>query len=169
MKKQLPKLKNFLQLVALLSVFGVFSIAQAQVVVDMRVSSSEDKLEVTTQGKCKGPNNRKGCVSASGRILINFLLKGDTQCSSGGQWALDKVVLSEGKDSGPGISHVAATDFDANESTGVVTPKIKKPKHIQIRDHNTDEYDIWYTVYANCAAGDSTISTDPRIRNDGSG
>jgi hypothetical protein len=168
MKEQLPKLNNILQLVVLLSVFGAFSIAQAQIVVDMRVNDNEDELEITTHGTCDGPGNKKGCIGVAGRPMINFILK-DKKCSSGGKWELDQVILSEGKDSDPGISEVAASDFNADEGTGVVTPKLKKPKHIQIRDHNSEEYDIWYTVSAYCAASDSTIDMDPRIRNDGTG
>jgi hypothetical protein len=172
MKEQLPKLKKILQLVALLSVFGVFSIAQAQIVVDLRVSGDEGRLKAMTHGTCAGPGNQRGCVAASGRVLINFVLTGKTNCSAGGKWILGDVVLrtEEDKDAGPGISEVAATDFDADEYSGVVKPnKAKESKHIQIRNHNTEEYDVWYTVSAHCAASNSTISMDPRIRNDGTG
>lgn len=169
MKVQLPKLKNYLPLVTLLSVFGAFSIAQAQIIVDLRVSGDESKLKTMTHGTCQASYNSNGCIGASGRVLINFNLIGKTECSSGGNWELDKVVLSEKKDSKTGISEVAAADFNADEATGVVTPKLEKLRKIQIRDHNTEDYIVWYTVSAYCAAGESTIYLDPRIRNDGSG
>ena len=170
MKDQLLNLKRFLQLVTMLSVVGVFSIAQAQNVVELRVSDNEDELEITTHGTCAGPDNSNGCVSVSGRVLINFNLTGQTDCSSGGNWELDRVVLSEEKGAAPGISADAASDFNADEGTGLVTPNAPQtPRHIQIRDNNEEKYDIWYTVYAKCAAGGLTIDADPRIKNDGTG
>jgi len=172
MKEQLPKVKKLLQLLTLLSVFGVFSIAQAQIVVNLRVNGAEDKLTTNTHGTCQHPKNQNGCISASGRVLINFQLIGERNCSTGGKWKLHEVVLrgEEDKDVAPGISEVAASDFNADEYTGVVQPnEEKKADHIQIRNHNSKKYDVWYTVSAHCASSGLTIDMDPRIRNDGTG
>ena len=168
MKQQKSKLQGLLKIVTVLSILGAWSIAQAQIVVDMRVSSNEDELEITTHGSCEGPKNRKGCIGVSGQVLINFLLK-RKKCSSDGIWELHQVVLGEEKGSPGNIGIDAASDFDADEVSGVVNLKKQTARHIQIRDDNLDEYDIWYTVSAKCAAGDKTIYTDPRIRNDGTG
>ena len=72
----MSRMQGLLKLVTVISVFGAWSIAQAQIVVEMQVSDNEDKLKVTTHGTCSVPDNSKGCISASGRVLINFNLKG---------------------------------------------------------------------------------------------
>jgi hypothetical protein len=178
MKEKSPKLKNFLQLVILLSVIGAFSIAQAQVVVKLTVNGDGDKLETSYRG-CKGPIDRKGCLAVSSRdgALINFRLKNHPTCSNGGDWELHEVVLSneeaskdaDNKDEREELDDKVVKDFDADKYSGVVEPMVQGPHHIKIRNRNLKEYDIWYTVSAKCSEGDSIIYLDPRIRNDGSG
>jgi len=151
------KLKSILRIAAALSAIGGISLAQAgAVVVNFKVNDDQSKLIATTQGTCQN-NNAPGCVRASGNTQINFNLTGPSNC------ALDHVALGD-----PGnISAVAASDFDADMSTGVVTPISSSNNHILIRDNNTDVYDIAYTVYAICSG--MMIDSDPRIENDGSG
>jgi hypothetical protein len=151
------KLKSILQVAAVLSTIGGFSLAQAgAVVVNFDVNGDQSKLIATTQGSCQ-KNNAPGCVRASGNTQINFNLTGPSNC------ALDHVALGA-----PGnISAVAASDFNADMSSGVVTPLSSSANHILIRDNNTDVYDIAYTVYANCNG--VMIDSDPRVENDGSG
>ena len=160
------KLKAFLQLVAVLTIVGFHSIAQA-VVVNLEVNAGESKLLVTSPGAC-AQNNSNGCIRAQGRIQINFNLVGEAACpATGGSWRLSKVALGNSENSQGGISAVAASDFNANTSSGVVTPVSISDRHIGMRNNNTAAYDIWYTVYASC--GSSTITSDPRVVNDGSG
>lgn len=157
-------LKAFLLLVAVLSVVGFHSLAQAAVV-DLAVSADQKAMEATSHGSCS-QDNTNGCVRVSGSQQINFNL-GNYPCASGGNWSLSQVILGNSKDSQGSISTVAASDFNADESSGVVSPVSANPNHIGIRDKNHSKYDIWYTVTASC--GGSTIELDPRIENDGTG
>ena len=171
-KKQMTGLKGFLQFATALSVVGFCSVAQAQVVVNLEVNSNQDKLIVTTRGACANQPNMNGCVRASGRVQINFNLTGDTSCSEadGAKWELDHVALGNSDGGQPGnISSVAAGDFNANQGSGVITPVSESARHILIRNHNSEAYDIHYTVFANCTRGNSTIDSDPRVENDGTG
>ena len=103
-------------------------------------------------------------------LQLNFNLTGQTACSAGGDWELDYVALGNGNKASPGnISQVAAEDFDADQGSGIVSPVSQNARHILIRDNNSEAYDIWYTVYAVCEGNGSTITTDPRVENDGTG
>lgn len=160
MKKQVTTLKLFFQLAVVLSVAGFHSIAQAQVV-NLEVNESQTKLLPTSPGSCSRAN-AKGCVRVTGQAQISFNLVGETTCS------LTHIALGNTENNPGGLSAVAASDFNANASTGVVTP-VGSPgaRHIKINDHNSAAYDVWYTVYASC--GGTTITSDPRIENDGTG
>jgi len=152
------ELKRLLQTATVLCAVGMISAAQAAPppVVLLRVNADETKLEMTSPGNCV-KNNTPGCVRVSGKALINFNLTGNTNC------CLDHVALGD-----PGnISAVAAADFNADMTSGRVTPVSQNCRHIQIRDNNTAAYDIAYTVYANC--GGTLIDSDPRVENDGTG
>ena len=166
MQKQTFKLKGLLRTAVVLSIIGFMPVAHAQLVVGLDVGPDQDKLVVTTRGACAKEPNPPGCLHVSGRVQINFNLK-NTTC--GGQsWALDYVALGNSNKGQPGnISSTAASDFNANQGSGVVTPISKSANHILIRDNNSAAYDIWYTVFASC--GGSTIKSDPRLENDGSG
>ena len=148
---------SLLRVAVLLSAVGTISLAHAGAfVVNFDVNESQTKLVATTPGNCVNANSN-GCVRASGQTQITFNLTGNTTCT------LDHVALG-----GPGnISAVAASDFNADMSSGVVTPISQSGRHILIRDNNTDVYDIAYTVYANCNG--ALIDSDPRVENDGSG
>ena len=167
MNKQGARVGVFLKLLGVFSVIGFHSIAQAAAV-SLEVSGDHKKLVVTTPGACGHVPPKPGCMKASGRnTKINFSLK-NSSCTSGDTWELDHVALGNSKNSVGNISDTAAHDFNADKTTGVVTPLgTPTAKHIQIRDYNSEEYVIWYTVYATC--GGATISSDPRIENDGSG
>ena len=171
MKKQRTKLEGLLQLTILFCVVGFCSIAHAAIVVDMEVSPAEDKLLVKTHGTCISGQNPKGCIHVTGKQQINFNLK-NKKCSeaNGARWELESVVLSTSKGVQTGISAVAASDFGANEASGIVTATVSQnAHHIGIRDNNTAEYEVWYTVFAKCVGGNSKIDIDPRIKNDGTG
>ncbi len=169
MKKQMINLKVFLQLAAVLSFVGFCSAAQAQIVVNLQVNSNQNKLTITTHGACSRQPNPPGCVRASGRVQINFNLVGNAKCSAGGDWELSYVALGNSSGRPGNISAVAAGDFNANQGSGVVTPVSRNKRHISVRDNNSQAYDIWYTVYAKCAASGATINSDPRVENDGTG
>ncbi len=159
----------FLQLATVLLVTGFSSIAQAQIAVKLTVNANQDALEVTTRGRCAKQPNNNGCVRAAGKTNINFNMP-NTSCNDGGKWELSHVALGNGNKAEPGnISAVAAQDFNADQTTGVVKPKTQSKKHILIRDNNSQAYDIWYTVYARCTGSGLTIATDPRVENDGTG
>lgn len=157
----------FNKLVLMLVIVGFSSIAQAAIVVQMRVNDAQDKLEITTPGNCSRGANSNGCVKAQGRQPINFNLVGDKSCSSGSKWQLDYVALGMSDGSTGNLTADAASDFNADQSSGEVTPNSANTNSIQVRNYNTSAYDVWYTVYATCD-GD-VIDTDPRIENDGSG
>ena len=165
MKKHTATLKTFLQLVMVLSVLGFCSVAQAQIAVGLQVDTSQTKLDVTTRGSCTRAPNPNGCIHVSAAVQINFNLP-NAKCSGNESWRLDQVTLGTSDKGTPGnIGPVAASDFNANEGTGVVTPVSSSANHILIRDNNSQRYDIWYSVSATC--GGRTIYTDPRIENGG--
>ena len=141
--------------------------AQAAITVQMQVNDSDTKLMITTRGTCSGGSNSNGCIKAQGNQPINFNLVGDKRCPSGELWQLDYVALGMSEGDTGGLTAVAASDFDADASSGEVTPLTQSGNNIQMRNNNTAAYDVWYTVYATC--GDAVIDTDPRIENDGSG
>ena len=155
----------FFKIVVVLVTAGFGAAAQAAVV-NMNVNASQTGLEVTTPGACSG-SNHPGCIRASGRDPITFNLTGNRTCSAGGNWELDHVALGTVNKSVGNISAVAASDFNANASSGIVTPNNQSTNQILMRNNNTAAYTVWYTVYARC--GDSVINTDPRLENDGSG
>ena len=167
MKKQTIKLTSLLRAATVLSIVGFLSVAHAQLVVSLDVGPNQDKLIATSRGSCTRQPNPPGCLHVSGRVQINFNLK-QTTCGGGQSWALDYVALGNSNKGQPGnISSTAASDFNANQGSGVVTPVSGSANHILIRDNNSAAYDIWYTVFASC--GGSTIKSDPRLENDGSG
>lgn len=160
MKKQMNKLKGTLKWVIALSMLGFCTAAQAQIVVNLNVNANESKLEITTRGACSSAPNKNGCVQASGVTQINYNLTGPATCSAGGQWALQQVRVSP-------INSQVAADFNANASSGIVTPVSQSARHILIRDQNAAAYTVNYTVTATC--GGRTINSDPRVINDGTG
>lgn len=151
------KLKSLICAAAVLSAIGSISLAHAgAITVNFEVNGDQTKLIPTTRGTCVN-NNAPGCIQASGQVQINFVLSGPETCS------FDHVALGS-----PGnISAVAAADFNADMSSGYVTPIAKSDRHILIRDNNTEAYSVNYTVYAQCYNG--VIDSDPRVVNDGSG
>lgn len=166
MKMQVMGLKTFLQLVAVISVVGFCSIAQAQATtVNLKVNDSETKLIITSRGNCSS-NNTNGCLKPNGKALFNFVLT-EKNCSTGGKWNLSTVTLGMSEGSEGNLTAVAASDFNADQSTGVVTPDSSSKSHILIKDDNTEAYTVWYIVKATCNG--VTIDTDPRVVNDGSG
>lgn len=171
MNSQKTRLKVIVHLAIVFLIVGFCSMAQAAIVVNMNVSDTEDELVITTHGTCQGTNVPNGCMAVTGgKQQINFNLVGNRDCSmvAGEKWKLDSVVLSESKGAESGISQVASDDFGADIDTGEITqPVSENDSHIGVRDDNTAAYDIWYTVTAKC--GSTTINTDPRIKNDGSG
>ncbi len=170
------RMTKLIQLLAILVVTGLYSVAEAQIVVKLEVSSNEDRLVITTLGACARSPVNPGCVRASGRVQINFNLVGRARCSeaSGAKWELDYVQLG-GKDSPAkpavwgGNDADVENDFDAAGGTWIVNPVNNSARHILIRDNNATKYDIWYKVVANCVGGNSSIETDPRVENDGTG
>jgi len=166
MKKQSGKLKVLLHLVIMLSLLGFYSAAQAQaIVVGLQVNANQDGLDITTRGNCKKSPNPNGCIYVRGAVQINFNLP-DARCADNERWQLDQVVLGTSDKGGSGnISATAASDFNADQASGVVTPVSSSANHILIRDDNSAVYDIWYTVSASC--GGETIYSDPRIENGG--
>ena len=162
--------KALLQWSILVLVVGFFSNVQAAIVVNMEVNEGETELNITTHGTCSGTNVPRGCMKVTGKNQqINFNLIGNRGCSAtpGTNWKLESVVLSEEKGQ-VGISQVASDDFGADMETGNITnPVSQNDHHMGVRDNNTEAYDVWYTVYAQC--GGVKISTDPRIKNDGTG
>lgn len=166
MTMKTSRFKFLFQLVLLLTAVGFYSAAQAQAIT-VKLSVNGNTLEATSKGTCKRGNNPKGCVGvAQGKKTnINFNLP-NASCAGNEKWQLGQVTLStSNKGQAGGIGPIAASDFNADEVSGVVTPVTSSGNHILIRDNNSQAYDIWYTVSASC--GGNTIYTDPRIENGG--
>jgi hypothetical protein len=147
--------KRVLFLVIVMSAFGFWSVAQAQVPVGLKYNSATSKLEVTTRGTCTSAPEEKGCVKANGVTRINFQLNGSSECT------LQHVALN------PGFPPAAVNDFEADPGTGVIKPKNQSKSHIMIEDRNTSSYTVNYTVTAKCDG--KVVDSDPRIINDGTG
>jgi hypothetical protein len=147
--------KRVLFLVIVMSAFGFWSVAQAQVPVGLKYNSATSKLEVTTRGTCTSAPEEKGCVKANGVTKINFQLNGSPECT------LQHVALNKP------FPSAAVTDFKANSGTGIITPKNQSESHIMIEDRNTSSYTVNYTVTAKCDG--KVVDSDPRIINDGTG
>lgn len=161
----------FSKLIMILLFIGFSSAAQAQaIVVNMQVNSEETALTVTTPGNCAS-SNHPGCVNMDdrGREPINFNLTGNRSCSAGGSWELEYVGLGMANKTVGNLTAQAAADFNADQTTGRVTPVNSNANHIQMRNNNNSTYSVWYTVFATCPNAIAPISTDPRIENDGSG
>ena len=121
-------------------------------------------------GACRNP--APGCVRVSGNGQITFRLVNFRQCASGEQWTLTGVQMGgEGAPGKPatwgGLSSVAASDFQADPSSGWAATSTSAGGGITIRDANTAEYSLWYRVQARCDGRE--IYFDPRIENDGTG
>jgi len=158
--------KILFQLGLLLSLLALYSAAQAQAIV-VGLSVNGNALEVTTPGNCSRGQNTNGCVGVARgtKTNINFNLS-NAMCDENERWQLDEVTLSTNNKGQPGgFGPVAASDFNADEVSGVVTPVSSSGNHILIQDNNSEEYDIFYMVSASC--GDNTIYIDPRIENGG--
>ena len=160
--------KDVMKWITVLAVTAFSVSAQAAIVVQMQVNDAETKLTITTRGTCQNGANPNGCVRAQGAQPINFNLVGDKNCSAGSKWELDYVALGMSQGSVGNLKPpVVPGDFNADPTTGRVTPNSQNANSIQVKNNNTAAYDVWYTVYATC--GGSVIDTDPRIENDGSG
>jgi len=161
------RFKIILKLVLVLSLVGFYSAAQAQSAIVVGLSVNGDTLQTTSPGSCSRGQNTKGCVGVARgtKTNINFKLPNAT-CSENESWQLGQVTLStSNKGQAGGIGSIAASDFNADEVSGVVTPVASSGNHILIQDNNSQAYDIWYTVSASC--GGNTIYTDPRVENGG--
>ena len=140
----------------------------------------------------------KGCVKAAQKegLQITFMLAGESSCDEGGNsgnWKLKRVYLGgfDLPDKPAAFGFPAATppadyakvkgDFKvADKTTGLLTLEAnpQTDRIISISDTNNtsvNPYDVWYQVQADCVDIDNekkvlkTISTDPRIRNGGTG
>jgi len=168
MRKQTNKPNGLLKLIVLLAAAGVYSAAQAQVVINLNVNSDGSKLEITTPGACGAQPGKNGCLKANGRTPINFNLVQNKTCDAGGNWALNRVAIRMNEGGADGnLTADAALDFNANQATGIVSPTSQRDNHIAIMDYNHKAYTVWYKVYAAC--GGDEINSDPRVVNNGSG
>ena len=160
---------NKLTLILLIGCISSAAMAQA-VVVNIQVNDDETALTVTSPGNCPS-DNHPGCVNNNGRgqAPISFNLTGRRNCSTGGQWELEYVGLGMANKTVGNITAQAATDFNADQTTGRVTPDNSSANQILMRNNNSGAYVVWYTVFATCPNAIAPISTDPRIENDGSG
>lgn len=159
---------------ATLMTLGWTAAAEAQyrpVTVQVSPNDDETELVAVTPSQCANSPN-PGCVQArvGERLRIQIVLGADEKCSSGGRWALTGVYLG-GEDSATkpgswgGLSK-AVNDFDVDAASGRVQTG-SNPNALNFTDENTQAYDVWYTVQAECDG--RVIELDPRIRNDGRG
>lgn len=167
-------------LAALLMLSPAMAVAQGNAVnlVLLRVNDSGTALDYnsdgSSHGRCAG-SSEPGCVRVSGDGTITFRLVSARNCSGADKWTLSGVQLGgvnspakPGPGSFGGLTPAAASDFDANQSSGWVQTSAAPGGGIKMIDANGSLYTIWYRVRASCPDG-KHIWFDPRIENDGTG
>jgi hypothetical protein len=144
----------------------------------------DHSLQINTPSTCAGIPGENGCIEvAAGKIgIITFVLDNGTAKSCEGQtddtwvWqgvrltAMPNVVTSGGttRKKVGSISLDARTDFGA-EKDGQVDSVTIEGQYMSLRDQNSKEYDIWYTLVAmQCGDSSVTATSDPRVKNHGS-
>lgn len=150
---------------------------------EVTTSGGSHTLSVTSDSACEG-STEKGCIEvAKGKVgIIEFVLDGGTAKSCEGQdgdtWVWQGIRLTEmsNVDSSGGttrkkvgtIKGEAQNDFGAARS-GAVDAVTINGQYMSVRDMNSKEYDIWYTLTAQqCGDSSVTVNSDPRIKNRGS-
>jgi len=139
--------------------------------VQLEVNDSQTALVYgagSSHGRCDS-DPTPGCVKVSGQSSIRFVLTGDKRCGSGSAWSLSGVQLggenAGGKGAWGNLSATAASDFDADASSGWAN--VGRGASVTLQDNNSQAYSLFYRVAAECDG--QTIWFDPRIVNDGSG
>jgi hypothetical protein len=149
------------------------------------VQAGLDTDSCTTAEKGSDNAGARGymCITHGRRANINMHLPPSFACGTedGYRWQISQVVLGgEGQNNKPenspwgGLSSGAASDFSADQTTGVVNISPPGGGHVvNFRNENEHEFVLWYRVDAECRRGDSVygdpISLDPRSRNGGGG
>jgi len=150
---------------------------------EVQTVSGKDEIVILTQSECPDFPSEMGCIEVkAGEIgIIQFVLDGGTAKSCEGQpgetWVWDEIQLtamsnvdSAGSDvvkKVGNISQTAQADFGAN-SKGDINAATISGQYMFVRDMNTAEYDIWYTLYAHqCGDATKMATSDPRVRNHG--
>lgn len=140
-------------------------------------------LQVNTPSTCDGLPAENGCIEVdAGKIgVISFVLDGGTAKSCEGQsdetWVWQGIrmtkmadVVTSGGDTRKKVGTIskdAQTDFGAKKG-GEVEALTINGQYMDIRDLNSKEYDIWYTLVAmQCGDSAVTATSDPRVRNHG--
>ena len=129
--------------------------------------------------KCR-KNPQAGCVEVSKGHFSEFAIKlrqGVNDCDANDRkWGISKVLLGgevNGDDPGSkppkwgALSPDAATDFNADETTGEVKLIRRGNDRVVFYDTNRSEYSLWYTVVAELCGDGRTIELDPSITNKG--
>ena len=160
---------------------------------DIKLEIESDQLVVKSKKRDNGcgifTTGGIGCIKfkKNEKATISFNLVGDTKCNldDGQSWVLNAVYLggydSANKPVSSGFSSTAQADFDkvnadfggVDKATGLVTPTYKGDTKITINNDNSSKYVVWYQVEALCTRGEGKpphkSTTDPRIRNGGTG
>lgn len=150
---------------------------------EVQVVGGKDEIVIKTSSTCTDFPTEMGCIEVpSGKIgIIQFILDGGTAKSCQGQpdstWVWEEIQLTAmGNVSSSGgnvvkkvgsISQTAQFDFGAN-SKGDINSATIDGQYMFVRDMNSAEYDVWYTLYAHqCGDATKTATSDPRVRNHG--
>ena len=199
MKKQSRKTSSVVGIIVTFTVvwFCATVSADTHYFVQMKANPAGDKLVILTNKRaagCPAGNFNKGCVTAVKKegLQITFLLAGKSSCEhddDSGNWKMKRVYLggydSASKPAAFGFGSATEDEWDqvdgdfdvADKATGLLNLMANpNDRTIVISDANNFSkfgYDVWYQVQADCVDDDDKVlkifSTDPRIRNGGTG
>ena len=148
---------------------------------EVQLVGGESTVVIKSDSECDAHPTELGCLEfKTGTIgIIQFILDGGVARSCEGQpdntWVWKDIQLTAMSDVDIGggtkrvgtISRTARHDFGADSKGGVSAATIRG-QYMSIRNLNTAEYDIWYTLYAQqCGDAANTATSDPRVKNHG--
>lgn len=140
-------------------------------------------MQINTPSACPGRATENGCIEvAAGKVgVIEFVLDDGAARSCEGQpddtWVwqgirltdMANVTISGGtaKKKVASLRSEAQFDFGAARS-GAVDAVTINGQYMSIRNMNSREYEVWYTLTAmQCGDSSVTVTSDPRIKNHG--
>lgn len=146
-------------------------------------SGGVHSMQITTPSSCPDRASENGCIEVpAGKVgIIEFVLDGGTTKGCEGQpgdtWVWQGIRLTDmanvttsggaAKKKVGTIRGEAQVDFGAARS-GAVDAVTINGQYMSIRNMNSKEYEIWYTLTAvQCGDSTVTVTSDPRIRNRG--
>jgi len=163
---------------------GVWSAQVFLINAQVVTSGGTHDIQITTPSACPSRTTESGCVEVeAGKVgIIEFILDGGTAKSCDGQsdntWVWQGIrltdianVSSSGDTTRKRVGTIkgeAQNDFGADKS-GEIDAVTINGQYMSVRNMNSKEYEIWYTLIAmQCGDSSITATSDPRIKNRGS-